>query len=372
MNKKKLCFILPEYNKNTPTHFNYLYDFIKSVSGDFDIFLIVEKGGRPNFDLGCRRTQAVWFKSFLLRAAEVKLRIFYARLLGYKDFYIHYSFLAAFYASLTVKIFGGRTFYWNCGLPWNYKRGFFREWFERLVYKMISFLVTGTESLKKEYAQNYHLPLERIKVMPNWIDVEKVKSQSASRRTKTEISEIKENLRINENQKIILFAHRLSKRKGAHYLPEIIAALKGENAVLLVIGDGPERSDIELRIMNYELSNKVRFLGWIPQSEVLNYFMLADLFIMPSEEEGFPHVLLEAMVIGTPFVAFDVGGVKEIAPPEIQDFVVLSGNINSFVDKVRELLKGGSDYLKLGMIEKDWVSRFDIVKIAEQFRILFK
>ncbi|TSC96862.1 MAG: Glycosyl transferase, group 1 [Parcubacteria group bacterium Athens1014_26] len=336
MNKKKLCFVLPEYNKNTPTHFNYLYDFIRAVSGDFDIFLIIEKGGKPNFDLGCRRVQAVWFKFFLLRAAEVKLRIFYARLSGYKDFYVHYSFLAAFMASWIVKVFGGRVFYWNCGLPWNYKRGFLRERFERLVYKMISFLVTGTESLKKEYAKNYHLPPEKIKVMPNWIDVEKVRE----RQVMYDRNKLLKQLKINSGEKIV--------------------------------GDGPERGDIESRIKNYELSEKARFLGWRPQNEVLEYFTIADLFIMPSEEEGFPHVLLEAMASGTPFVAFDVGGVKEITPPEIHSFVVSPGNIISFVDRIKELLRGGSNYLKLGVIEKNWVNRFDIVKVTEQFKILLK
>ncbi|TSD03040.1 MAG: Glycosyl transferase, group 1 [Parcubacteria group bacterium Athens0714_26] len=368
MNKKKLCFVLPEYNKNTPTHFNYLYDFIRAVSGDFDIFLIIEKGGKPNFDLGCRRVQAVWFKFFLLRAAEVKLRIFYARLSGYKDFYVHYSFLAAFMASWIVKVFGGRVFYWNCGLPWNYKRGFLRERFERLVYKMISFLVTGTESLKKEYAKNYHLPPEKIKVMPNWIDVEKVRE----RQVMYDRNKLLKQLKINSGEKIILFAHRLSRRKGAHYLPEILKKLEKENIILIVVGDGPERGDIESRIKNYELSEKARFLGWRPQNEVLEYFTIADLFIMPSEEEGFPHVLLEAMASGTPFVAFDVGGVKEITPPEIHSFVVSPGNIISFVDRIKELLRGGSNYLKLGVIEKNWVNRFDIVKVTEQFKILLK
>lgn len=368
MNKKKLCFVLPEYDKNTPTHFNYLYDFIKAVSGDLDIFLIVEKGGRPNFNLGCRRIQAVWFSSFLLRSAEIKLRIFYAWLLGYKDFYIHYSFLAAFMASLIVKVFGGRVFYWNCGLPWNYKRGFFRERFERLVYKMISFLVTGTENLKKEYAAHYFLPPEKIKVIPNWIDVEGINRKEAG----INKDKLKRMIGVSDGVKILLFVHRLSDRKGANYLPEIIKRLKGENIILVIIGDGPERGNTELRIMNYGLSKRVRFLGWKPQSEILDYFAIADAFIMPSNEEGFPHVLLEAMALEKPFVAFDVGGVKEIIPPEIYDFVVPPGNISGFTNKIKELLKNGSDYLKLGAIEKNWVNRFDIVRVAEQFKVLFE
>ena len=55
---------------------------------------------------------------------------------------------------------------------------------------MITFLVKGTEGLKNEYAKYYHIPLEYIMVVPNWIDVEKIKNQSSSWRTKIIINEV--------------------------------------------------------------------------------------------------------------------------------------------------------------------------------------
>ncbi len=339
---KKLCYIIPEYDPKSHTHFAYLADFADELKKHFNLRIIEEKRHR----------------------IFLPFRLLFARLAGYRDFYIHYSFAAAFLASLMVKILGGRTFYWNAGLPWQYRRNFLRESFERLVYKMITFLVTGTEGLKKEYAGHYNLPLEKIKVMPNWINLEKIKNQ----KSKIKINELRKNLNINGGPKILLFVHRLSKRKGAHYLPEILNKLSdAKDFVLIVIGDGPERETLESNV-KCQMSN-VKLLGWVPNDQLLNYYSLADVFIMPSEEEGFPHVLLEAMAAGVPFVAFDVGGTKEISSPELHPYIVQSGDIAAFVQKIKELLamdQQGQEAFKRR--EREWVRRFDIKVVVDTFK----
>ncbi|GEM_PF-188678 len=353
--KAKLCYVLPKYDPNDSTHFSYLRDFLKEISKSFDIFLVVEKGEIPPADLGYRKA----------KISRISLwPILRARFSGYRDFYIHYSFRAAFWASLVVRIFGGRVFYWNCGEPWKYRRNFLRELFEDSAYHLITFLVTGTESLAKQYANYYKIPLGKIKIMSNWINLDRIMNQES--RIK------KEELGIKEGTKILLFAHRLSKRKGAHYLPEIAKNLNpiihDSLFVILVVGDGPEREEIELRIKNYELGNKVRFLGSIPNHRLPGYYSLADVFIMPSDEEGFPHVLLESMAAGTPFVASDVGSVKEIIPEAMQKYAVKAGDVLGFSDKINELLlKSPKELEHLGESLKDWVKRYDLPIVARKF-----
>lgn len=367
--KLKICFIIPEYDEATPTHFKYWYDFLKILSQKSDVFLIAEKGRRaPDFlnkkDFYCQK-----FKFFPLRIIENFLIILFARWRGYQDFYIHYSFLSAFNASLVIKGLMGRTFYWNCGLPWLYERNFFREKFERLVYWLVTFLVTGTESLKKEYAKNYQLPISKIKIIPNWIDLEKAKSQNP----KVKSSEIRKKLNIPAGAKILLFVHRLSRRKGAHLLPEIFKKLADTNLILLIIGDGPEKNNIQLLISNYQLQDRVRMLGWVPQNEILSYFATADVFILPSEEEGFPHVLLESMAAAVPFVAFDVGGVKDMIPPSSYPYLAPDKNIDLFVENIRKMLRLSDseiDKLKNSLI--NWVQQYDIDKVIQRYNNLFQ
>ena len=362
--KFKICFIIPEYNTATPTHFSYIYDLIKGISKDFDIFLVAEKGnGRPNF-INEGHFYMQKFRFAPLRSLENLILFIRLRLMGYDNFYIHYSFLSAFNASIIARISNARTFYWNCGLPWLYKRNFLRSLFERIVYKLITFLVTGTGGLKKEYSKHHLLPLSKIKILPNWIDLNNFKvNHVISEKIRKEIDPTGRN-------KILLFVHRLSKRKGAHYLPEIMLGLKNENVVLAVIGDGPEREALESKVKSEKL--KVRFLGNIPNKNIADYFGAADVFIMPSEEEGFPHVMLEAMASGVPFVSFAVGGVKEISPPELSDNIVTFGDKNSFINKVREALNYKEEKIKqLSDIERNWVKRFDLPAVIEEFKNLF-
>ncbi|MER3486106.1 MAG: glycosyl transferase, partial [Chloroflexota bacterium] len=65
---------------------------------------------------------------------------------------------------------------------------------------------------------------------------------------------------------------------------------------------------------------------------------MADVFMMPSLEEGFPRVLLEAMATGVPFVAVDVGGVRDILSPHQQRCVVPARDCDAFATRLVELL----------------------------------
>src|SRR3989338_6626259 len=370
-NTKKLCYILPEYDKKTATHFAHLFDFIGELSNEFELIVIIERAseGAKDIYFGTAKIEVVKSRFLPLRIIETAIRLKKARFSGYSDFYVHYSFLSAFIASLIVRIFGGRVYYWNCGEPWKYRRNIFRDIFEKFTYKIITYLVTGTESLKKEYAKHYGLPPEKIKVMPNWINLQKFRIMNYE----LGIKELKEKLSIKEGEKIILFAHRLSRRKGAHYLPEIIKAFRDEKVVFVIIGDGPERENLELRIKNYELGKKVRLLGWLPNKELPFYYSIADIFLMPSEEEGFPRVLLEAMAMKVPFVASDVGGVKEIIPIELGGFICLIGEIDCFVSKIKNLLqKKREEIEEIKKTEYGQAEVFSLKNSLEIFKNFFK
>jgi len=286
---------------------------------------------------------------------------------GVKNFYVHYSFLSAFNAALITKFAGGRIFYWNCGLPWQYRRPWQREKFEKLVYHMVSFLVTGTPGLARAYAKHYDLLPAKIKVMPNWISAERFALPAAG-----EIAALKKELGILPQDKVLLFVHRLSKRKGAHWLPQIFRQASVLSKKMMIVGDGPERESLEKELAGEVASGEVKFLGWQSNREIIKFYALADVFILPSEEEGFPRVLLEAMVVGLPFVAFDVGGIKEIIPPLSRDFLAPAGEVERFVFLVDNLLADSADQKDSRRNEMlSWVQRFETKKVAQAFLKLF-
>jgi glycosyltransferase involved in cell wall biosynthesis len=368
---KKLCYVLPVYDPDDHTHFAHLHDFLIVLAKEADIFLLVEsaKGIKKTplkRNLGVKEAY-VQEKSYgLARCWENFIALIKIRRQGYRDFYVHYSFMSAVNASLVTMFFGGKVFYWNCGLPWKYKRSFWRRFYEKTAYKMISYLVTGTKSLVVGYAEYYGLNMEKIKIMPNWISAGRF--LPSPRRVK----DLRRKMGLSPRDKVLLFAHRLSPRKGAYWLPAILKEIKYSDAKLIIIGDGPERASLEKEFA-WEISEgKVIFLGWIPNREIVDYYGLADVFVMPSEEEGFPRVLLEAMAAGLPFVAYDVGGVKEIVPSAFSQNVLRAGDLKALAARADEILSWNKQKLMKWQTEAAlWVSRFETKAVVKKFLSFF-
>jgi glycosyltransferase involved in cell wall biosynthesis len=81
---------------------------------------------------------------------------------------------------------------------------------------------------------------------------------------------------------------------------------------MVVVGGGPEESNVRRALHGEIASGQVEMHGYVSNPAVLPLMLEADVLLMPSFEEGFPRVLLEAMAAGLPFVAADVGGVATI------------------------------------------------------------
>ncbi len=369
--QKKICYILPVYNEDDHTHFAHLHDFLVVAAKSANIFLLVEsaKGIKKTplkKSLGVKEVYVQEKVGVMAKGWENFVALIRIRRQGYRNFYVHYSFMSAVNASLVAMIFGGKVFYWNCGLPWQYKRPIRRRLYERMAYKMISYLVTGTRSLAAGYAEHYGLDVVKIKIMPNWISVSRF-LPSPQR-----VKELRRGLSISSKEKVLLFVHRLSPRKGAYWLPAILGEVKHPNVKLIIVGDGPERKNLEKELAQEISENRVMFLGWIPNREMVDYYGLADVFLMPSEEEGFPRVLLEAMAAGLPFVAYDVGGTKEITPSAFSSNILPAGNVKRFASAVDKILSWDKRELtKWQTVAALWVSRFETQKVVKKFLSFF-
>jgi len=345
---------------------------LRVSSDELDIFLIIEKGTlRPGSGqvFGCKKIKVIGSTNLILRSIKLKWWLFWARFHGYRDFYVHYSFFSALTASVIVKVFGGRVFYWNCGEPWKYTRSYFRERFERLTYHLITFLVTGTEKLGDEYVRVYKIPREKIKVLPNWVDNERFHKVSNK-------SIFKHELAIPEDRKVIFFVHHLSVRKGTRMiLPVVRELLKlRKDFFVIVAGSGPDEVSLRERVNKTEkLSAYVRIVGSIPNHNIQKYFNIADIFFMPSQEEGFPRVILESMASGVPVVVSDVGSVVEIVPKEMKAFILDPNDNQGFVSALNLLLSQKPEELeKTKKVLRERAEEFDVAKVVKIFINLFQ
>ena len=149
-----------------------------------------------------------------------------------------------------------------------------------------------SESLKNDTLRLFDISRE-IKVVPNFIDFETSKS---------EFTDCQRALMANENERIITHISNFRKVKRIADVVEIFHRIQLEiPAVLLMVGEGPERASAEKLSRELGIEDKVRFLG--KSNEIDKILCFSDLFLLPSEAESFGLAALEAMVNNVPVIS---------------------------------------------------------------------
>src|SRR3989344_1861957 len=113
---------------------------------------------------------------------------------------------------------------------------------------------------------------------------------------------------------VIFSAGRLVQWKGFNALIEIMPEIlkKDKGCSLFIAGDGPERPTLKRLIAKYKLEDCVFLVGKLPREEVLEFVKASDIFVLNTAYEGFSHVALEVMAVGTPLITTRAGGNTEL------------------------------------------------------------
>jgi glycosyltransferase involved in cell wall biosynthesis len=167
-------------------------------------------------------------------------------------------------------------------------------------------------------------------------------SVEAPRRVSTdERQALRNKFRIADDERVIISVGRLSREKGQEDLLHAIALLREMDPTLrfklLLIGDGPEREQLETMANDLRLNEDIVFVGHV--SDVAPFYAIADVFALSSHSEGSPNALLEAMAAGVPSVATAVGGVPEIATSGETALLVPPRDAHEFADALRTILR---------------------------------
>jgi glycosyltransferase involved in cell wall biosynthesis len=129
----------------------------------------------------------------------------------------------------------------------------------------------------------------------------------------------------------LVFAGRLTRQKT---LEVAFAAVERSPGVsLLVVGDGPERAQLEA-----QAGTRVRFLGAQPRERVLELFRAADASLLSSAWENFPHGVVESLAVGTPVISTDIGGVAEVVRDGENGLLVPAGDVEALAAAIRRYL----------------------------------
>lgn len=185
----------------------------------------------------------------------------------------------------------------------------------KIIYKRADWIVAIDRLCNAKAVQ--HRAGKKTSLLMNAVDTEKFKPNIAAR------IERRNRLGIDENCYAIFFVGRLEKVKGPEHLLECIPFLKaqGLNCHIFFAGDGTYRRNLVDYVIRKHLDSEVTFIGQVSHDSLPLYYNMADVLVLPSEMEGVPMVILEALSCGTPVVASNVGG--------IPDFVI--NNINGTV-----------------------------------------
>ncbi|HZG44879.1 MAG TPA: glycosyltransferase [Allosphingosinicella sp.] len=132
----------------------------------------------------------------------------------------------------------------------------------------------------------------------------------------------------------------LIERKGQSFALEALALLP--DATLLLIGDGPDRPQLERQAAQLGVAGRARFLGSQPPQEVARLAAAADVMLLPTRAEGLANAWVEALACGTPVVTCDAGGVRDVIDrPELGRIAARDGA--ALAAAVREVLAAAPD-----------------------------
>ncbi|MBP6386655.1 MAG: glycosyltransferase [Pseudarcicella sp.] len=184
-----------------------------------------------------------------------------------------------------------------------------------------------TESICNAGAQN-------AKNLHSFIDTNNIVSDEVRK------TQLKQQLNIQQHQKVLVMSGTTDPRKGFDFLPEIAQLLNNKDIHLIWLGkkiDSGFTYFVENYCKNIHSETQVHILG-AQKEDYYNYLAIADLFLLTSREDPFPLVMIEAAFLGKPIIAFDSGGASEFITPAV-GHVVQNFDLPDFCNKIKETLQ---------------------------------
>jgi L-malate glycosyltransferase len=223
--------------------------------------------------------------------------------------------------------------------------------------------VTAVSSyLEERTRQNFGRDLQ-IEVISNFVD-----TNYFDRKANPQLEKhIKPN-----GERILMHMSNFRPVKRVQDCVRVLAEVRQQlDARLVLVGDGPERSDTERLSRELGISDYVLFLG--KQSALPEILSTADIFLLPSQQESFGLSALEAMACGVPVIGTNIGGIGEVVQHGASGYLAELGDVKRMARYAVELL---SNEKKLASFResarKTAVEQFDISLIVPQYEALYK
>jgi glycosyltransferase involved in cell wall biosynthesis len=225
-----------------------------------------------------------------------------------------------------------------------------------LTFRRCAAVIALSDSWRQYYISHCRLDPQRVVVLLNPVKVPAV----VPRRPQS--AQIK-----------FVFLGRIGQRKGAFDVLQAVAQLppaQQQRLELWLAGDG-ELAQAQALIEQLQLEHCAKLLGWIDADTRDRLLSEADVFLLPSYNEGLPVAMLEAMAWGLPVIVSPVGGIPELVTHQQHGFLVEPGNVAAIAEAMQILLLQEAKRLRLGQAARQQVQGLDVVQYHQALRQLY-
>jgi N-acetyl-alpha-D-glucosaminyl L-malate synthase BshA len=222
--------------------------------------------------------------------------------------------------------------------------------------------VTAVSSYLKEETLRMFTPRKPIEVIHNFVDTSIFRRQPGR--------DTKELLGLDGGKVVI----HISNLRPVKRIMDVLAVFERIQrripATLLLVGDGPERSEAETWVRINGLTSKVRFLGKI--DDIVPLLSISDLMLMPSNVESFGLAALEAMACGVPVVVTDAGGFPEFVRHGVDGFLHSHGDVEGMSLSALRILENDEVWQSFSEAAEKRAGQFETALLVEKYESFYR
>ncbi len=172
----------------------------------------------------------------------------------------------------------------------------------------------------------------------------------------------------------VLCVGRLIRRKGQHHLIEAVQRLKdnGSDVQLELVGTGDALKSYQMRARDLGVADRVRFAGYVPREEMPARYAAADVFVLPSYNEGMSVATLEAMAAGLPVVVTRTGGTPELVEEGVNGLTFQWADVEALSAHLRRLATDRSLARHMGQRSRERATQFSWDVAAQLYLDMFR
>ena len=171
---------------------------------------------------------------------------------------------------------------------------------------------------------------------------------------------------------LIVWIGRLERYKRADVVLDAmrVIAQRVPAARLVIVGDGSERGRLEKRALALGLADVVRFTGFVPEAEKIDWIRKAAVVVNSSEKEGWGLTVIEANACGVPAVSSDVPGLRDSTLDGVTGVLYPYGDVDALAAAVVRLLDDEPARARMSAAARDWAARFSWERVTDDVESL--